>query len=79
MITIKSKQKEYLDMLRKDRETICFPIVNRGKLWYNTLTKDELIELEKWYHDWLNVTETLIVPNAPSFLCNKINIEEEIL
>ena len=64
--------------LREMREKVCFPIVNRGKLWYNCLTVAQLSELDRWYHDWLNVTETLIIPIEPEWLNRKLR-EEEIL
>lgn len=54
--------------LRSLRERDCFPIINRGQLWYQTLTKDQLTELNKWYKDWLDVTKTLVVPTKPSWL-----------
>lgn len=54
--------------LRKRREIECFPIINRGKLWYDTLTKTQLNELKVWYEAWLNVTDTLIVPDRPEWL-----------
>ena len=55
-------------MFRSLRERDCFPIINRGQLWYQTLTEDQLIELNKWYKDWLDVTKTLVVPTKPSWL-----------
>ena len=54
--------------LRTLRERDCFPIINRGQLWYQTLTEDQLIELNKWYKDWLDVTKTLVIPTKPSWL-----------
>lgn len=54
--------------LRVIREIECFSIVNRGKLWYNKLTDFQLEELDKWYQDWLNVTDTLIKPKKPEWL-----------
>lgn len=65
--------------LRELREKECFPIINRGKLWYDSLTFLQLGELKKWYTDWLNVTETLEIPKAPNWLCNKLTEEEIIL
>ena len=56
------------DMFRSLRERDCFPIINRGQLWYQTLTEDQLIELNKWYKDWLDVTKTLVIPTKPSWL-----------
>lgn len=54
--------------LRSNREQECFSIINRGKLWYDTLTNEQLEELNKWYKEWLDVTETLVVPNKPEWL-----------
>ena len=48
--------------LRRLRENECFKIVNRGILWYNTLTEEQKQELDAWYHQWLDVTETLVIP-----------------
>ena len=62
------QNKKYLDKLRTRRELECFSIVNRGKLWYNTLTEAQILELDKWYKDWLDVTETSIIPEKPSWL-----------
>lgn len=64
--------------LRERREKICFPIINRGKLWYDSLTYTQLSELRSWYWQWLNVTETLDVPTTPNWINDKLS-EEEIL
>jgi len=54
--------------LRGQRETECFSIVNRGQVWYNTLTPQQIAELQSWYNAWLNVTETMQVPVKPIWL-----------
>jgi hypothetical protein len=54
--------------LRRQRKQECFPIVNRGMCWYNDLSDEQKEELQNWYHAWLDVTETLEVPQAPSWL-----------
>ncbi len=54
--------------LRAQRESECFPIVNRGHLWYERLTLEQIAELEIWYQAWLDVTATKIVPTKPSWL-----------
>ena len=54
--------------LRNKRENECFSVINRGQLWYNKLTEFQLVELDKWYTAWLNVTDTLIEPVKPSWL-----------
>lgn len=61
---ISEKQQE----LRERRETECFSIINRGQLWYDSLTPQQRTELRDWYNAWLNVTETLVVPEKPAWL-----------
>ena len=72
-------EKESLDVLRKKREEICFPIINRGKLWYDSLSSEQYQELKDWYKKWLNVTETNIIPETPKWLNDKIVMEDIIL
>ena len=59
-----------LDYLRELRQVICFPYINRGYLWYKRLNESQQQELEEWYSDWLNVTETKQVPQMPDWLSN---------
>ena len=54
--------------IRAWREKECFPIVNRGTAWYNKLTKKQKDELQKWYQNCLDATETGIVPAKPAWL-----------
>ncbi len=61
--------------LREKRAEICFPVVNRGKLWYDALSIEKLSELEAWYHAWLNATETREIPETPLWVNNKIITE----
>lgn len=62
---IKERQ---ISRLRKQREQECFPIINRGQLWYSTLTAEQYKELQVWYQAWLDVTETLVAPEKPGWL-----------
>ena len=62
------QQEEILNDLRHTRETVCFSIINRGKLWYDSLTSEELDELEAWYQAWLDAPQTGVVPNTPLWL-----------
>lgn len=57
-----------LDELRRRREKECFAIVDRSKLWYDTLTSEQLAELKAWYNEWLKVTETKVIPTKPKWL-----------
>lgn len=52
-----------LENLRKKREIECFSIINRGLLLYSSLTNEQNTELNAWYHKWLDVTKTKIIPN----------------
>lgn len=61
------KQRE-LTSLRSKREKACFPYINRGELWYSKLTADQKEELSVWYQNWLDVTDTAVIPNAPVWL-----------
>lgn len=56
--------------LRNKREEECFSIINRGEAWYSIYvnTEERKKEFEKWYQDWLNVTETKIIPDKPDWI-----------
>lgn len=62
------KESEKIEALRQRRASECFPIINRGQLWYNTLTDTQKTELENWYNSWLDVTETLKTPTKPNWI-----------
>ena len=67
---------EALFTLRKQREEQCFSIINRGKLWYDCLSIEQLSELNDWYFAWLDVTETKVIPVKPEWLNKKLSREE---
>jgi len=54
--------------IRRHREEICFPVINRGEAWYRTLSDKQKEELQDWYQKWLDATETLIEPEMPTWL-----------
>lgn len=54
--------------LRERRETECFSVINRGWIWYSCLTLTQWRELRTWYLAWLNVTQTLTVPERPAWI-----------
>lgn len=54
------------------REVYCFPVVNRGKLWYDHLTLAQVSELNEWYEKWLDVTHTFAIPEEPSWINDKL-------
>ena len=59
---------EINEKLRLKRQQECFPIINRGQLWYNKLSSEQIQELNQWYCNWLNVTETKVEPSKPEWL-----------
>lgn len=63
--------------IRQRRAVECFPYINRGRLWYNKLTDAQLVELSRWYEEWLDAPKTLKIPKKLSWLDNKL--EEEFL
>ena len=78
------KDKERIDKekirnnIRERRKEECFTYINRGRLWYNKLSDNQLIELSKWYQKWLDATETLKIPAKPKWLDKNLN-DEDIL
>lgn len=54
--------------LRHQRDKMCFPVINRGYLWYSKLTDEQKEELDIWYQAWLDVTTTKIIPSNPEWL-----------
>ena len=78
-VTVKLRphwQEEQIDRLREERQRVCFPIINRGSLWYKRLTPEQTEELEVWYQAWLDVTDTKVKPEMPLFL-QETNQEEQ--
>ena len=60
-----------IDKIRQIRRELCFPVINRGKLWYDSLTAEQRAELQVWYQSWLNAPNTGITPQTPSWIFNK--------
>ena len=54
--------------LRERREKECFSVVNRGWIWYSSLTLAQWRELRTWYLAWLKVTETGAIPDRPTWI-----------
>lgn len=71
-------EEDILSELRFRREQECFSIINRGVLWYNTLTTEQQQELNTWYQAWLDVPQVYqetkpkdietIIPTKPNWL-----------
>jgi hypothetical protein len=68
---------DYALEIRQARERDCFPIVNRGFLWYNRLTTEQLNELDDWYQAWLDAPETRVIPPKPLWVDSKIDRKDE--
>lgn len=69
------EQKAQLQTYNKNNEDFrmrrameCFPIINRGQLWYESLSNSQRDELKNWYQSWLDVTETQVVPQKPAWI-----------
>ena len=60
-------KKQELRTLRKEE---CFSVINRGMPWYERYVDSEerKNELDQWYNEWLDVTETLNIPNKPDWI-----------
>ena len=56
------------DELRRKREKVCFPYINRGDLWYSRLSVEQKAELSVWYNNWLDITTTRVIPEKPEWL-----------
>lgn len=57
-----------MNVLRANRDYQCFRFINRGKIWYDTLSEIQIQELRAWYQAWLDVTDTFVEPVAPAWL-----------
>ena len=77
--TEQEKWSEYKNHLRHRRERECYSIVNRGRLWYDMLTIEQITDLGVWYETWLDVTDTFVVPDIPNWLNDKLEKMEDIL
>lgn len=61
-IKLKDEAELRANAIRTRRERECFPIINRGALWYDKLTEEQKTELSAWYEAWLNAPQTGVVP-----------------
>lgn len=61
-------QAEAIADYRLLREQECFSVINRGQLWYDTLTDCQRQELKDWYRGWLDGTPTQTIPAKPEWL-----------
>ena len=61
-------EKKQIGEIRSRRSYECFPIINRGSLWYNKLTAEQKTELSVWYEAWLDAPATKIIPSKPLWI-----------
>lgn len=61
-------EKSECHKIRVQREVECFTFINRGNLWYETLSENQKSELNEWYQNWLDAPQTKIIPLRPSWL-----------
>ena len=54
--------------LRRRRQEECFPVIDRGKPWYDSLTAEQYQELLTWRQSWLDAPETGVAPERPEWL-----------
>ena len=63
-------EEEIVQTLRDKRAEICFPIINRGQLFYESLNVEQKQELATWYKQWLDAPNTKTEPPIPRWLSN---------
>ena len=63
-VKLKPEKELIADLIRSRRSSECFPIINRGALWYDKLTDEQKTELSAWYEAWLDAPATGIVPDT---------------
>ena len=66
------QEQVVLDTLRRHRQRECFPIINRGELWYSRLSDTQKEELNAWYQAWLDVTVSKETPTKPEWLQTEV-------
>ena len=65
--------------MREARSKVCFPVINRGKLWYDRLSPLQLGELKAWYQAWLDAPRTLEYHKETAWLNDKLSKEEIVI
>ena len=77
-VKLKPEEEVKADLIRSRRTSECFPIINRGALWYDKLTEEQKTELSAWYEAWLDAPETGTAPTAPVWL-NEVAGQEKAI
>ena len=61
-------EEDIVKELRLRREKECFAIVNRGSLYFEQFTPEQMSQIRDWYNSWLEVTKTKAIPEKPNFI-----------
>lgn len=67
-LKMSSMLEEIKNNIREHRNLKCFPIINRGQLWYDSLSEMQIEELRVWYQAWLDAPSTLEEPAMPDWI-----------
>ncbi|MBQ8792653.1 MAG: hypothetical protein IJZ62_03470 [Clostridia bacterium] len=67
-VILENQPVDKAELFRALRHDECFEIVNRGKVWYDTLSQAQLDELNTWYQAWLDAPATLVMPKTPNWI-----------
>lgn len=65
---VQNVQQDISQRLRMEREEVCFPVINRGKLWYENLTQEQYEQLKVWYVQWLDAPQLKTRPKDLEWL-----------
>ena len=68
-------KEKHINDLRKLRAIQCFSVIDRSKIWWDTLSEEQVSEIKDWYNEWLDIpnqqlqsVERLPLPIKPNFL-----------
>lgn len=70
---IKTLSAAEQEQIRAQRQKICFPVINRGALWYRLLSDEQVALLESWYRQWLDAPQTGLIPELPAQVASLIS------
>ena len=59
---------EATERIRMRRIVECFAIIDRGRLWYESLTQEQLAELAVWREAWLAAPASGVIPIIPEWI-----------
>lgn len=69
LVSLDEYNKDNDDYLRRRRQKACFKFLDgKSQMWYMTLGDEKTKELKTWYQAWLDVTDTHVIPETPSWI-----------